>query len=88
MAVMMYNHTDRKGKAGSTGTGITELSHDLLSFTGVLGPFVAAVPELRLGACCKMMVFILIRIILKINSLMQRESCEGHVGVYSQSVLS
>lgn len=49
IALMMYNQTDRKGKEGSTVTGITELSHDLLFHRRVLGAFTVAVPELCLG---------------------------------------
>lgn len=36
-------------RAGNTVTGITELSHDLVSHRGVLGAFMAAVPGLCLG---------------------------------------
>lgn len=50
VALITYTHTDRKAKKGSTGTGRTKLSYDLLiCHRGVLGAFMAAVPELGLG---------------------------------------
>lgn len=61
IALMMYNQSESKGSTGSTVTGITELSHDLMfqkgGSWGVHGRCVSTVS----GACCKIMVLILIR---------------------------
>lgn len=46
---MMYNQTERKGSTGSTVTGITELSHDLVFHRGVLGAVVVSVSKRCLG---------------------------------------
>lgn len=51
-ALMMCDHTYRKAKAGSTVTGITDLSRGRCA-------------AVLFGACCEIMVFILIRIMGK-----------------------
>lgn len=48
IALVMYNQTakERESSTGSSVTGMTELSHDLVFHGGVLGAFTVTVPEL------------------------------------------
>lgn len=58
VALMMCNQSESKGSTGSTVTGITKLSHDLMfqkgGSWGTHGRCASSVS----GACCKIMVLI------------------------------